>query len=239
VLQIAAVVCAAGAGFTIAGVAGFGGGVVTLPVLVWTFGLHQAIPILAICQLIGMASRVWINRREIDWAVVRMFASGSLPMAVLGSLFFIAADTALLIRILGGAMLVIVALTQSPGLQGGKMRLYGFPAVGASAGFLSAFLGIPGPFVAVFYLAYGLTPGAYIGTSSIGMGLIQIPKLIVFGNGGLLSVRVLALGLSLGAIAFVTSYFGHWLRQRVPTGLFPILINIMLVMFGLWFLIRG
>ena len=91
----------------------------------------------------------------------------------------------------------------------------------------------------MFYLAYGLAPGAYIGTSSIGMGLIQVPKLIVFGNGGLLSVRVVALGLSLGAIAFVASYFGHWIRRWVPARLFPIFINIMLVMFGLWFLIRG
>ena len=45
-------------GFTIAGVAGFGGGIVALPVLVWVFGVREAIPILSISQALSTVSRV-------------------------------------------------------------------------------------------------------------------------------------------------------------------------------------
>ena len=71
-------------GFTITGVAGFGGGLVVLPVLVWVFGIKEAIPIIAISQVFGTASRAWLHHRTIDWKVVRYFAVGSIPMSVIG-----------------------------------------------------------------------------------------------------------------------------------------------------------
>ena len=45
-------------GFTIAGVAGFGGGVIMLPILVWVLGVREAVPALTIAQLIGSVGRV-------------------------------------------------------------------------------------------------------------------------------------------------------------------------------------
>ena len=62
VIKILAVVFATAIGFTIAGVAGFGGGVVALPVLVWVFGVREAIPILTFSQLFSTLSRVWLHR---------------------------------------------------------------------------------------------------------------------------------------------------------------------------------
>jgi len=61
---------------TIAGVTGFGGAAVLLPALVAAFGMREAIPILTVAQLIGNGSRVWFNRRELDWRVVGWFALG-------------------------------------------------------------------------------------------------------------------------------------------------------------------
>ena len=89
ILKILAVLVAATIGFTISGVAGFGGGLVALPVLVWVFGIKEAIPIISISQVFGTASRAWLHHQAIDWKVVRYFAVGSIPMAVLGSLIFI------------------------------------------------------------------------------------------------------------------------------------------------------
>ena len=51
ILKIIAVLTAATVGFTISGVAGFGGGLVALPVLVWVFGIKEAVPIISIAQL--------------------------------------------------------------------------------------------------------------------------------------------------------------------------------------------
>ena len=239
VLKIIAVVVATTVGFTIAGVAGFGGGVVALPVLVWVFGVREAIPILSISQVLSTGSRVWLHRDGINWPVVRLFSLGALPFSIVGSLIFISIDTTILVRILGVRMLLFVVYTRLPIGREFNMKLWGFVPLGAGTGFGSAFLGIPGPFAAVFYLTYGLTASAYISTSALGMGMIQVPKLIIFGSGDLITVRVLALGIGLGAIAAVSAVLGRVILRRVPEHVFPRIITAMLLISGVVFLIRG
>lgn len=226
-------------GFTIAGVAGFGGGVVALPVLVWVFGVREAIPILSISQVLSTVSRVGLHRQALDWPVVRFFVLGALPFSILGSFFFVSIDTTILVRILGVMMLLFVVYTRLPIGRDFKMKLWGFMPVGAGTGFGSAFLGIPGPFAAIFYLAYGLTASAYIGTSALGMAMIQAPKLIIFGTSDLLTLRVLLMGISLGAIAAVSAYLGKIILGRVPEQVFPRIITTMLIVSGIVFLIKG
>ena len=239
IYRIAIIIAAAVIGFSISGVAGFGGGVVVLPILVWSFGPREAVPVIAISQTMGTASRAWIHRREINWPVVRWFAAGSLPLAALGSFFFVSADTSLLTRVLGGGIIAMVLFSLLPWAKRVRMTLWGFAPVGAAAGFLSAFLGIPGPFPPVFYLAYGLTPAAYIGTFSLGMFLVQFPKLAVMGGNGVLTTRVIVLGLVLGAIAWAGSFIGNWALRRISSRVFVAGLNVMLVVFGILFLMVG
>ena len=47
---------------SLSGVAGFGGGVVVLPVLVWVYGPEVAVPVVAIFQLMGTSSRSFGDR---------------------------------------------------------------------------------------------------------------------------------------------------------------------------------
>jgi uncharacterized membrane protein YfcA len=94
---------------TLAAVTGFGGAAVLLPVLVAVFGVRDAIPILTVAQLIGNGSRVWFNRTELDLGVVRWFALGGIPAALLGGLLFATAPLSALTRLLGAFLLFVVA----------------------------------------------------------------------------------------------------------------------------------
>lgn len=60
-IQLATLIAGAMAASAVAAVAGFGGAVLLLPVLVWVFGVRDAVPILTIAQLVGNGSRVWFN----------------------------------------------------------------------------------------------------------------------------------------------------------------------------------
>ena len=239
ILKILAVLVAATVGFTISGVAGFGGGLVALPVLVWTFGIKEAIPIISIAQLFGTASRAWLHHQEIDWRVVRYFAVGSIPMAILGSLIFISINTEMIVRILGITMIALVVYTRLPIGREFKISVRAFVPIGGTAGFGSSFLGIPGPMASLFYLQYGLTSSAYVGTSAIGLGAIQIPKLIIFSTNGLLTTRVIVLGIGLGLIGVFGAYMGRTILKRVPERVFSRIITVMLLISGLMFLIRA
>ena len=239
VLQIVLVIAAGVVGFTISGVAGFGGGMVTLPVLVWAFGPKEAIPVVTIAQLLGTSSRVWLNRDVIDRGVAIWFTGAAIPAALLGSLLFVETDTTILTRALGAAMILMVVFDRLPWVGGIKMSRWGFGPLGAVAGFLASYLGIPGPFIATFYLAYGLTPAAYLGTVSLGLALIQVTKLTVYGSNALLSGKVIGLGLALGAVALGGSLAGRWIVGRIPEKLFASLINLMVLGFGVLFVVRG
>ena len=225
---------------SMSGVAGFGGGVIILPVLVWIYGPEVAVPVVALFQLIGTASRVWLTRDSINWKVVGWFVAGSTPFAILGSFLFIAADTDLLIRIMGGGMIVLVVATQLPWAKRVRMTLWGFLPLGAFSGFLASVMGIPGPFAPVFYIAYGLKPREYMATFSLSMFLVQVPKLAVYGGGGeLITPLVVGLGLALGVVAAGGAYFGARLLRRIPDKVFAIGVNVMVFAFGVLFLVAG
>ena len=236
---MALIFAVAAVGMSMSGVAGFGGGVIVLPVLVWVYGPEVAVPVVAVFQFIGTATRVWLNREFMNWKVACWFAAGSTPFAILGSFLFISADTGLLIRIMGGGMIVLVALTQLPWAKRVRMTLWGFLPLGGFTGFLASVIGIPGPFAAVFYLAYSLKPREYMATFSLSMFLIQVPKLSVYGGGELLTPLVAGLGLALGVVAMGGAYFGARLLRRIPGKVFAAGINAIVFAFGVLFLVTG
>ena len=226
-------------GLSLSGVAGFGGGVIILPVLMWFYGPAVAVPVVSVFQLFGTSSRVWLNREHTNWKVTAWFAAGSTPLAIVGSFLFISANTDLLVRVMGGGMLALVLLTQLPWSKRVRMTLWGFLPLGAASGFLASVFGIPGPFAPVFYIAYGLKPREYMASFSMGMLLVQVPKLAVYGSGQLLTPLVGALGLALGVVAIGGAYIGAKLLGRIPDRVFAAGINIFVAAFGLLFLITG
>lgn len=223
---------------TLAAVSGFGGAAVLLPVLVMVFGVRDAIPILTVAQLIGNASRVWFNRRELDWKVVGWFALGGVPMALLGGFLFATAPLKALTRLLGVFLLLIVVwrhVRPTPK----KPPLESFAALGAGSSFLSALLGSVGPLMAPFFLAYGLVKGAYIGTEALATVVMHVSKLVAYRQAAVLSGAAVLVGLALGPLMVAGSYAGKRIVDRLPERVFVVIIEAVLVAAGLLFLIRG
>src|SRR5690348_15839299 len=86
----------------LAGVTGFGGAAVMLPVLVLVFGPRDAVPILTVAQLTDNGSRVVLNRTELDYRVVGCYALGAFPLGLVVVLVFELAPAPLLTRVMGG-----------------------------------------------------------------------------------------------------------------------------------------
>ncbi len=210
-----------------------------LPVLVWAFGVRDSIPLLTVAQLMGNLSRVWLNRTELDMAVVRRFAVGAVPTAILGGIVFATAPAGVLVRVLGVFLLLTVGYRHTAWGKRARITLRGFTVLGAVSAFISAIVGSVGPFMAPFFLAYGLLKGAYIGTEALATVVMHVTKLGVYGGYSLLTVRVVAVGIAIGLVMFVGSWLGKRLLDKVPERLFPYIIEGVLVVAGLLFLIRG
>lgn len=219
----------------LAAVTGFGGAAVLLPMLVFVFGVREAIPILTVAQLIGNASRVWFNRRELDWRVVGWFALGGVPLALLGGVLFAHAPLTALTRVLGAFLILIVVIRHLPKMKTFKTPLKSFALIGAASSFLSALLGSVGPLMAPFFLAYGLVKGAYIGTEALSTVVMHVAKLIAYKGSAVLPAHAVLSGLALGPIMVAGSFVGKRVVDRLPERVFVLIIDVTLLSAGVMF----
>jgi uncharacterized membrane protein YfcA len=224
---------------TLAAVTGFGGAAVLLPVLVATFGLREAIPILTVAQLVGNGSRVWFNRRELDWRVVAWFAVGGVPMAFLGGLLFARAPLAALTRFLGVFLILLVGWRHARPKAMWRPRVTAFAGIGAGASLLSALLGSVGPLMAPFFLAYGLVKAAYIGTEALCTVTMHVTKLIAYRSAAVLPFHAVLVGLVLAPVMVLGSFIGKRIVDWLPESLFIWLIELTLVAAGVLFIWKG
>src|SRR5512138_255659 len=222
----------------LAAVTGFGGAAVLLPVLVFVFGVRDAVPILTVAQLIGNGSRVWFNRRELDMRVVGWFAVGGVPLALAGGLLFARAPLAALTRLLG-AVLILMVIWRHTRSRPPRPPLRSFAAIGAVSSFLSALIGSVGPLMAPFFLAYGLVKGAYIGTEALATVVMHVTKLVAYGAATVLTTASVVAGVALGPIMVAGSATGKRIVDRLPERVFVMVIEITMIAAGLLFLIRG
>ena len=224
---------------TLAGVTGFGGAAVLLPILVFVFGARDSVPILTVAQLIGNGSRAWFNRRELQWRVVGWFSLGGVPLALIGGALFARAPLAWLTRLLGVFLLLMVAWRRLRIRTGLRPPLKAFALIGAGGSFLSAFIGSAGPLMAPFFLAYGLVKGAYIGTEALCTVVMHVGKLVAYRRFDVLAGTSIAAGLAIGPIMVVGSWLGKRIVERLSERIFVLLIEGVMTAAGLLFVIRG
>ncbi len=224
---------------TLAAAAGFGGAAVMLPVLVWRFGIGDAVPILTIAQLMGNLSRVWFNRTELSFNVVKWFGYGAVPSAVVGGIIFATAPTGALVRLLGLFLLLMVVYRHTPWGSDTRIGLKGFLPLGIISGAISAVVGVVGPFMAPFFLAHGLVSGAYIGTEALATVMMHVTKLGVYGSFSLMDLQIGLVGVAIGTVMFAGSYLGKQILIRLPAARFPLIIDAVLLAAGSLFLIGG
>jgi hypothetical protein len=238
-LQILILSCGSLLGSTLAGITGFGGAAVLLPLLVTYFGVKDAIPILTVAQLIGNGSRVYLHRHTLNLKVVIYFSIGAIPAAVLGGYLFASVPTSLLIRGIGLFLIFTVVWRHWRKEKRSGIPVAAFLPLGAIMSFLSALVGSVGPFMAPFFLSFGLTKSAFIGTEALSTVIMHLFKLVAYRQTHLLTTHSLEIGLSLGPIMIVGSWLGKQILHRISERTFLMAVEATLIVAGLNFLIRA
>ena len=106
-------------------------------------------------------------------------------------------------------------------------------------GFPARPLGPPGLIAAPFYLAYGLTGTAFVGTAAAGILLTQLTKIPVYASNALLGPQVLYISAVLGVIAILGSFLGNRISSKVPDRWFLAVVESLLVVSGIALIVRG
>ncbi len=218
-----------------------GGGVtvILLPVLVLSFGIHVAMPIVTIALLAAGASRVVAYRREIVPSVAIWFSLGSVPLAAAGSYLFTISAPEVLTRLLGIFLIAAVIARRLRPTPPAEFAAAWFLPLGAVFGFLTGISVAVATVLAPFFLGYGLRKGTYVGTLGLSVFVIQIVKLFVFGSQDFLQPPVLLYGTLLTPCMILGTLLGKRLLDRLPEQYFIIVIEVVMTLAGLHFFLRG
>src|SRR5262249_29223424 len=154
-------------GSLIGGVAGFGTGIIMLPLVAWALGIRSAVSVLTVAMLVGNLSRIGWSRAEVDRAVVARFTLGAVPATALGTAFFAGAPAEWLGRFVGVFLISAVPLRRLLATDFFRMRLRYFPALRAFIRLLSPIAVTSAPVHTPFFLAYGLRRTAFVGAEAV------------------------------------------------------------------------
>lgn len=224
-------------GSIIGGVAGFGAGVLLLPMAAWMLGIRMAVPVMTIAMLLGNVSRLWWSRGETDRQVALRFLAGAVPATALGTLLFVGASSESLNRVIGAFLLASVPLRRVLTMGHWRVRLAHFPFIGLVFGVLSSTVVAIGAALTPFYLAYGLRRGAYIATESVCAFAMHVTRGATLARYRLITWEVIVIGGVLGLVMFLGSWIGRRLLDRMSDRVFLAVIEGLLVLMGLQFLL--
>ncbi len=208
----------------ISGVAGFGGALLLLPLLVNVVGPSSAVPLLTLAQLIGNLSRAGLGCREIQWQPVGLFLAGALPMAVIGAALFTRLSGQDLKILIALFLIVLVTLRRLKLLPVSIRQRWLLPG-GALVGFLSGTVGSAGPLGAAFFLGLDLMPLAYIASEATTALVMHLGKMVIYQQNMQLNMAEWTLGLGMGVAMFGGTWAGRKLVLRLNRNQFLLLVD--------------
>jgi uncharacterized membrane protein YfcA len=217
----------------ISGIVGFGSSIMLMPVLVIAFGPREAVPIMAVAAIMANASRVTVWWREVDWRAVGVYALTGVPAAALGARTLLVLPPRIVEASLAVFFIAMIPIRHWLSVHNFKLKLWQLAVVGAVIGFLTGIVVSTGPVNAPFFLAYGLTKGAFLGTEAMSSLTVYLSKSLVFRSFGALPVEAITEGLIIGCSLMAGSYIAKSFVLRMDAAKFRLLMDALLLISGL------
>jgi len=217
----------------ISGIVGFGSSIMLMPVLVITFGPREAVPIMAVAAIMANASRVAVWWREVDWRAVGVYALTGVPAAALGARTLLVLPPRIVEASLAAFFIAMIPIRHWLSVHNFKLKLWQLAVVGAVIGFLTGIVVSTGPVNAPFFLAYGLTKGAFLGTEAMSSLTVYVSKSLVFRSFGALPIEAITQGLIIGCSLMAGSYIAKSFVLKMDAAKFRLLMDALLLISGL------
>jgi uncharacterized protein len=223
----------------LSGVLGFGSSAIMLPIIIYAFGTKAAVPIMAVAALLANCARVTIWFKEIKWRAVFSFSITAVPAAYFGARTLIVLDSAIVDIALGIFFVSVVGFQRILGSKTFHIKNIHLATAGLFLGFLAGVVASTGPINSPFFLWYGLTKGAYIGTEAAASLFVYFTKVSVFSLSKFLSLQHFIYGVLVGISLMIGSYISKFFVQRMDTKWFRLFVEIALVLVGVSMIIKG
>jgi uncharacterized membrane protein YfcA len=216
----------------VGGIVGTGSSIMLLPVLVWTFGPKEAVPIMAVAAVMANVARVVAWRRHVDWRAFFAYGAPAAPAAVLGAQTLLRLPPALINLGLGLFFLGMIPVRRRLRSRGLRLNLWQLALAGAGIGFLTGLVLSTGPLSIAAFAAYGLLKGALLSTEATTSLLVYVSKVATFRSLGALPLSILIEGLIVGSTLMMGAFVGKAIVLRMNTSTFEHLLDAMMLCSG-------
>lgn len=194
-------------------VAGMGGGLLLLAVLGWLWDPHMALAVVTPALLLGNLHRAWLYRLEVNRAVARRILLAAAPTSLLaaGAAAWIPGSAlALVVGVLALGGLAL-SLSPRPLVLSPRMQV---PAA-AVCGAISGTGGGAGIVLGPMLLSAGLRARPYVASMAVVAVGLHLTRMLAFGANGLMSPRIVGLGVGLALAILV----GNGVGDRLLSGI--------------------
>jgi uncharacterized membrane protein YfcA len=198
--------------YFIRGIAGFGSGLVAVPLLALRFPLQQVVPLMLLLDLMASAWLGRVHRQDVRWDELRPLLPASVLGVLLGTTLLVGLPERPVLTALGLFVLVF-GLRYALNIHGERpvSRLWAHPAALTGAT-VSGLFGTGGP-PYVIYLTHRIRDkGQLRATLSLLFLLEGLFRVAVFALAGLLADRAVWTGVALGLPII---FLGLWLGGHV------------------------
>lgn len=231
-MQLSASAAILALAYLVRGAAGFGSGLIAVPLLTLTLPFSMVVPLMVLLDYIASLSHGLSNHEEIRWKEILPLIPFSLIGTVLALVFLSRADTLLLTRALG-VFVILFALYTMSGFspKAGAARGWGVLA-GFSGGMIGTLFGTGGPFYVAYFRARGLNKTAFRTTLAVTFLLDGAGRLLGFASSGFFNLEYLALLAMALPIMGIFLYLGGHIHTRLTQVQFQRAISVLLIVSG-------
>lgn len=214
------------------GVLGFGTTIILMPALVYFYGPMQTIPVIAITATVANISRVLLWWRVIDWRACAVYSLTAIPAVVLGAHTLVSLNERVIQLLLGIFLIALIPVRRWMRRRQFYLKLWQLSLVGAFIGYLTGIVATTGAINTPFFLAYGLSKGAFLGTEAASTLSILFTKGITFHQLGVLNVTAIIQGLLIGSMVMLGSILSKRIVMSLPEKSFMLLMELVMLISG-------
>lgn len=221
--------CAGG----ISGIIGTGSSIILLPILVFTFGPKQAVPIMAVAAVMANLARVMAWWKLIDWRAFAAYSITGIPAAAVGARTLLALPSNLINIFLGIFFIAMIPVRHWLMLRNFRLQLWQLSIAGAIIGFLTGVVLSTGPLSVPAFTSYGLIKGAFVATEAASSLFLYVSKIITFGEFGAMPPDIFIKGLLVGASLMAGTFAGKIVMLKLSDQAHRYLLDALLLFSGL------
>ena len=218
--------------FVVRGVAGFGSGLIAVPLLSLMLPLSLVVPLMVFLDYIASLGHGISKREAIRWNEILPLIPFSIAGMVIALIFISRADVVLLTRALGAFIILFAVYTLSGySPKAGAARGWGGLA-GFSGGMIGTLFGTGGPFYVTYFKARGLDKTAFRTTLAVTFLLDGTGRLLGFTMSGYFDYdffKLIALALPIMAVFM---YIGGHIHTKLTHEQFQRAISVLLILSG-------